>query len=153
MHICLSVLFCFVCWDCPRFYTNDVQNHFLCLRHCEGEYGFVFLLCLIYASGLVYLAPWKCLLQLGYLFRFHFPTWQSIHHRADGYQRKSFLNLLLIQLCAGASLVWFEIWLCCVLPVGAGELVCHSAFPGSVLAGLHKYYGYVDFCFSNFIWS
>lgn len=142
-----------VCWDCPRFYTNYVQNQLLCLHHCEGEFGFVFLLCLIYASGLVCFAPWKCLLQLGYLFRFNFPHLASIHHKADGYQHKSFLNLLLIQLCAGASLVWFEIWLCCVLPVGAGELVCHSAFPGSLLAGLHKYYGYVDFCFSIASWT
>lgn len=91
--------------------------------------------------------PLKLSVQLEYLFRFNFPTWHQFRWVADGYQHKSFLNLLLIQLCAGASLVWLEIWLCCVLPVGAGELVCHSAFPGSVLAGLHKYYKLMDFCF------
>lgn len=74
-----------------------------------------------------------------------FPHLASVQYRADGYQHKSFLNLLLIQLCAGAALLWFEIWLGCVFPVGAGELVCHSAFSGSVLAGLHKYYSYMDF--------
>lgn len=31
----------------------------------------------------------------------------SVQYRADGYQHKSFLNLLLIQLCAGAALLWF----------------------------------------------
>lgn len=76
--------------------------------------------------------PVKVSLQCGYLFRYNFPILASIQGRAGRYQHKSFLNLLLIRLCAGALLVWFEICLCCVLSVGAGELVCYSAYPGSV---------------------
>lgn len=95
----------------------------------RGYWDLCLFICPIYASGLV---PVKVSLQCGYLFGYNFPILASIQRRAGRYQHKSFLNLLLIRLCAGALLVWFEICLCCVLSASAGELVFYSAYPGSV---------------------
>lgn len=145
MHICLSVLFFSVCCEIVHILcTRDVRNRHLSLRHCRVISNACLITCLIYTSGLVYLGPWKCLYSLGFCLGVIFSLC------INSTQSRSVSTQIIVEFSVDVALGRCSFGLVWNLPVlcflcgcwWAGVSLCLSR--QCVLAGLHKYYSYMD---------